>query len=276
MIIGAQKCGTTTLAEILSSHPDICFSQVKEPHFFSKSQDWQEDIKSYKDLYSPKSTQICGEASTTYTCYPEFNKNIWQSLYSFNAKLKLIYIMRDPVSRIVSHYMHNYVRGYTSEPIEEAVLSDPTYINRTRYFIQVKPYIDIFGRGQVLLLTLEEFIENKKNTLAKIANFLDINFDFSDSSISVHKNDTIKETKSTIGVEDFARSKMINNLKPFVPNALRKSIYSTLQTLTQRKIHSKPSISVELNEAIVNLLALDILEVEKLIGRDLVEWTLTN
>jgi hypothetical protein len=90
MIIGAQKSGTTTFSKILSSHPNVCFSREKEPHFFSKSPNWQKFIEVYKALYQPKDKQICGEASTTYTCYPEFNKNIWHSLYEFNPNLKFI------------------------------------------------------------------------------------------------------------------------------------------------------------------------------------------
>jgi len=271
MIIGAQKCGTTTLAEILASHPDICFSQEKEPHFFSKSLNWERDIEDYKKLFAPKRTQICGEASTSYTCYPEFNKNIWHLLYKFNPKLKLIYIMRDPVNRIVSHYMHNYLRGYTSEKsLEKAVLNEPAYINRTRYFVQVKPYLDTFGQDQVLLLTLEEFAKNEEITLNRIAYFLNIRPEFNDAN--THKNKSIGKTRRNTKIDSLAKSKAITSLKPLVPNALRKTISSNLHRLTAIEIQVRPTASNELSEAILSLLRLDVLEIEKLMGRILVEW----
>ena len=60
VIIGAQKAGTTSLAKILSSHPEIAFSKEKEPHFFSLHQDWQQNLAAYDKLFKHKKIgQIC-------------------------------------------------------------------------------------------------------------------------------------------------------------------------------------------------------------------------
>ncbi len=58
MIIGAMKSGTTTLSQILSQHPDVCFCQKKEPHFFSKNSSWENNLSDYRALYDPKTHQI--------------------------------------------------------------------------------------------------------------------------------------------------------------------------------------------------------------------------
>ena len=276
MIIGAMKSGTSTLAEILSMHPEVCFCQEKEPHFFSKTSDWKANLEDYKNLYNPQEEQICGEASTTYTCYPEFNKNIWDDLYKFNPKLKLIYIMRDPVERIVSHYMHNYLRSYTSESLEKAVLSQSTYINRTRYFVHIRPYLDIFGKEQVLLLTFEELMANKKMTLNKIADFLNIDrakfYDFE----NVHANKSVGETKPDVRIDNFRKSNIVNPLKPFVPKYLRTIASDFLYKMTEKKFNIRPNISEELKSVIWDLLILDVLEIEKLMGRKIIEWKSLN
>lgn len=272
MIIGAMKSGTTTLAQILSMHPEVCFCQEKEPHYFSKSSDWQKGLEEYKNLYHPTSNQICGEASTTYTCYPEFNKDVWQVLYDFNPKLKFIYIMRDPVERIVSHYMHNYLRGYTSEPFEKVIFNKSTYINRTRYFLQIKPYIDLFGEEQVLLLTFKEFISNKKIILGKIANFLDIDAskycDFDD----IHANKSVGSSKRNVKIEKLAKNSLIKTIKPLFPKSIIKMTNDILYGLTKRKLDVKPNVSEAIEKAIYDLLILDVLEIEKLIGREITEW----
>ena len=61
----------------------FAFVRKKNLIFFSKTLNWKDNLEAYKNLYNPQGKQICGEASTTYTCYPEFNKHIWDDLYQF-------------------------------------------------------------------------------------------------------------------------------------------------------------------------------------------------
>ena len=73
LIVGAQKCGTTALADQLARHDGVCFASRKEPHFFSRAGDaWRERLPEYHALFDPRPGQICGEASTTYTFLPRF------------------------------------------------------------------------------------------------------------------------------------------------------------------------------------------------------------
>ena len=272
MIIGAMKSGTSTLADILSMHPEVCFCREKEPHFFSKCSDWEKDLGDYRSLYHPIDNQIRGEASTTYTCYPEFNKDIWYSLYEFNPKLKFIYLIRDPIDRIVSHYVHNYLRGYTSEPLEKEVLSQSTYINRTRYFVQIKPYLDCFGEEKILLLTFEEFINDKANSLSKIADFLGIDAAKFNNFEHVHSNRSIGETKPDVRIDDFRRNSIFDPIKPLIPKTVRNVVSACLYKLMEKKVDSRPQLSDKTKAAILDLLILDILEIEKLMKRALAEW----
>ena len=56
---------------------------------------------------------------------------------------RVVYMVRDPIDRMLSHYLHNVGGGYESRPIEEA-LADPesAYVARSRYAMQVEPYLD--------------------------------------------------------------------------------------------------------------------------------------
>lgn len=274
MIIGAMKSGTTTLANTLAEHPDICFSQKKEPHFFSKVEDWQGNIDSYRSLYTPTKNQLCGEASTTYTCYPEFNQTTWKSLYEFNPNLKLIYIMRHPIERIVSHYMHTYLRRYTDGSFEDEVMSNTTYLNRTRYFLQIRPYLESFGAQQVLLLTFEEFLSDKKASLGRIAEFLGIDFSKFGDFETVHKNKSVGASTKNIKIEQLKEKRWIKTVKPLIPGHLRTSVSSSLRQLTARRLDSKPDVSAELKDVLWNLVMLDILEIEKLMKREITEWNI--
>ena len=88
MLIGAMKCGTSTLAQILKNHPDIGFCKKKEPQFFSKTKSWKANIDEYHSLFNFKEDKIFGEASTTYTRYPFLNLALWNNIYEYNSKMK--------------------------------------------------------------------------------------------------------------------------------------------------------------------------------------------
>jgi hypothetical protein len=181
--------------------------------------------------------------------------------------------MRDPIDRIVSHWMHNYLRGYTSKSFEEEVFfRNPSYINRTRYFVQIKPYLDLFGRDKVLLLSFEEFIKNPKYSLQKTSEFLNIDFARFKKFEKIHSNRSVGESKENIRVEKFKKNSLVTGIKSFLPQSIKKVTYNSFRYLTDKNIESRPIVSDELKRAIWDLLILDVLEIEKLIGRELSEW----
>lgn len=274
MIIGAMKSGTTTLADMLSQHPDICFSRKKEPHFFSKTGNWQLNIDDYKALYTPTEGQLCGEASTSYACYPEFNKTTYKSLYEFNPELKIIYIMRHPIDRMVSHYMHTYLRGYINSSFEEAVMHHTSYVNRTRYFTQIKPYLECFGPERVFLLTFEEFLSDKQSVLQRMASFLEIDYSRMGDFKDVHSNKSIGSAKKSIKIDQLRSAQWTKQVRSLLPTTLKKNLYGLLHRLTVRTLDEKPSVSADLNKALWDLVMLDVLEIEKLMQRELTEWSI--
>lgn len=110
IILGAMKAGTSTLYEILKNHPEISFCKEKEPHFFSITTDWRNETEKYHKLFNKEKGKIYGEASTSYSLYPECNLNIWHDIYAYNKKMKFIYIVHNPIDRVVSHYMQYYLK----------------------------------------------------------------------------------------------------------------------------------------------------------------------
>lgn len=164
IIIGAGKCATTTLSTILANHPEVCFSRVKEPCFFCKSRDWRKGLSEYEKLFDGDA-KVCGDASTTYTCLPTFNLEIWNNIYEYNNNMKFIYMIRNPIDRIISHYMHTFQRGYTNLSIEEAIKKIPIFIDITRYYTQISPFIEKFGRQNVLIILFEDFMQDRATQL---------------------------------------------------------------------------------------------------------------
>lgn len=176
MIVGAAKSGTTSLARLLALHPSICISDPKEIYYFNKTIDWDnpEKLKHYHSHFHNTPNKIVGEASTLYSDFPRY-LDTEQRIFAYNPNMKIIFIMRNPVDRIYSHYKHLYamskLRLKVSE-METELLNDPLYVNRSKYYMQISPYIKLFGRQNVHLCFFEDYKENPTGVLDDILEFL--------------------------------------------------------------------------------------------------------
>lgn len=260
LIIGAAKSATTSLSNALSRHPDICFSHLKEPQFFSKT-DWRDHIKSYHSLFK-KEAKLYGEGSTNYTKHPSFNKNIHDDIFEYNSEMKLIYIMRHPVDRIISHYIHAYNRGYeTSNDIDTSVMSNQHYIDTSRYGMQITPYIERFGRDHILLLFFDDFTSNPQHVLDVTFKFLNV------EPIAVHKKD-LDSNKSF--------NRRVLHYKYDHPKTLldklKKVVLIIKNYFNSDFLDSKPKMSKATKAHIINSLKDDISSIEALTERNLSHW----
>ncbi|MEM7330582.1 MAG: sulfotransferase domain-containing protein [Chloroflexota bacterium] len=268
MMIGAQKSGTTNLGAQLATHPDICFCDIKEPAFFNETVNWQAGIEEYHQLYAPTEGQLCGEASTMYSFLPE-HPGTHERLFEYNPDLKLIYIMRHPVNRIVSHYAHNFVRSIVKDAPDNAVFADPTYINRSRYGVQIRPYLELFGHENVLLLIFEEYIAEPDMTLQQVSDFLQIDAaKFSSVDESAKHQSTGRTYLKYEAVRQFASSTLFQSARRFIPDAVRHPIRNRLSN----QIEEKPEFSPELKRLIWRFVEDDVYEIETIIDRKLPIW----
>lgn len=267
MVIGAQKCGTSSLAAQLAQHPGICFCSTKEPGYFDRTEDWEAGLEEYHKLFSPVEGQICGEASTMYTFLPEW-RHTHSRLAAYNPNLKLIYMMRQPVGRIISQYSHRLVRGTVKEDPEIAVFSDPAYVNRTRYGVQIRPYLELFGRDKVLLLILEEYTHDPLRTLGQIAEFLGICPDAFRSVDLTARHRTAQEWYLRDSYRTIPNSAVFRAVASRVPSSLRTAV----RPYFCNRLEAKPEFSAELKETLWRLLADDVETMEELLGRRLDIW----
>lgn len=154
-------------------------STKKEPAFFVKELTMRRGESWYLGLFAnDKHCRYLGESSTHYTMHPLY-QGVPERLHRFNRNARLIYIMRDPFDRVVSHYWHAVrVRSLQGEGeprhLLKAVLANPQYLAFSDYAMQLKPYIDLFGRKSLYTLTFEKLVENPQRELDQIYQWLDI------------------------------------------------------------------------------------------------------
>lgn len=267
MIIGAAKSGTTSLADSLAKHPEVCFCKEKEPEFFSHQVDWNNKVDQYHSLYDPKPGQLMGEASTSYTMLPETEPTS-EYLYQYNKDLKLIYIMRDPVKRLTSHFAHNFVRKRVNRPIEEEVIENPAYISRSSYHSQIIPYIEKFGKDQVLLLIFENFIKDPQATLIQVAKFIGIDSKYYEKMEGFAQKNQTANRKILADGGAGKIFKPLKRIRRYIPENIVKLGLSFFGN----SIELNPTLTPELEKTIYNKLKPEIEGIEKLVGHQLLEW----
>jgi hypothetical protein len=203
-----------------------------------------------------------------YTFLPEW-LGTHQRLHAYNPDLKLIYIMRQPVERIVSNYAHRVVRRTVEGPPETAVCANPAYISRSRYGVQIRPYIELFGRDRIMLLIFEEYIADQPATLAKIASFLGISpqaFPAEQESVALHPSTGRWYVWPSLNKLTY--SPAVRRTLDLVPLSLRKSVRRQIGA----RIEEKPEFSPLLREALWRMVEDDVETIEGLLGRRLDVW----
>ena len=193
LVVGAAQSGTTTLFEILREHPRIFMPQRKESRYFScmprdiagprtvSPIDNPQTLDEYKKLFiNAKPDQLSGDISPDYLYHCQVS--VPKILNEINAQIPIIIILRNPVERAYSNYLHHVRDGWENLSFEDALDAEEqrrtanwawgwNYVGVGLYAEQVKAYLDNFER--VLLLLFEEDIVTGLAT-DKVLDFLNI------------------------------------------------------------------------------------------------------
>ena len=189
LIIGAMKSGTTSFHSILSQHPDVFMSKLKEPEFFCRDRIYKRGWEWYESLFANARGKLAiGEASTSYTKKGDnYSPHTAERIAKHLPNVKLIYIVRNPLERIESHWRQGRNLGWCSQDFDEAVL-DPRVINPSRYWWQINVYRDLFPDLQIKVLFFEDFKREPHTTVQKCLDFLGVDSQISLPNIYRPKN----------------------------------------------------------------------------------------
>src|ERR671923_1441551 len=149
IVIGAAKCGTTSLHEYLDAHPEVAMSREKELDFFVEEKSWGRGVEWYERQFAD--APVRGESSPSYTAYPRY-RGVPERIRTVVPDAKLVYLVRDPIERIVSHFRHRQV--VRPGALEDA-FADPYrregLVAPSRYWLQLERYLEHFPPEQILV-----------------------------------------------------------------------------------------------------------------------------
>ena len=173
IIIGAMKCGTSTLAAQLGAQPGIFMTTPKEPNFFSDDAVYARGMGWYEGLFdSAAPGDFRGEASTHYTKLPDYPETLPRLRAAGEATPRLIYLIRNPLDRLVSHYIHEWTQGVIGSDLARALDTHPALIRYGCYAEQLAPWIAAYGSENLLVLSLEQMKRTPQEVLDRVAVFL--------------------------------------------------------------------------------------------------------
>lgn len=270
LVIGAAKAGTTSLYHYLNQHPQIYMSPRKETYFFMSSNN---EIENYKALFKEANGEIAiGEATPFYL----YKKKSPELIKNCLPQVKLIIVLRDPVYRAYSHFL--YWRSQGQEPIVDfakAIREEPIrirdgyrtnyhYINQGFYAPQLQRYLNLFDSSNIKINLYSDLVKNPSHFVKEIYNFLDVDDSFAAPTNQVYKKTAVPRNKVI--------DKILKTSNPV------KEISKTLLSDKSRKLIanklllSKPNISYNLRQELIEIYREDILKTQRLVQRDLSSW----
>lgn len=168
LVIGAMKCGTSTLAAQLAAQSGLFMSTPKEPNFFSDDAVFARGLDWYESLFAAAAPgDLKGEASTHYTKLPTHPHTVARMAAVLSAP-RLVYMVRDPIERAVSHFIHEWTEGRMTDNPAEAFAQVPELVEYGLYARQLAPYIDRYGIGSICLTSLERLTADPQGELERV------------------------------------------------------------------------------------------------------------
>jgi hypothetical protein len=270
IIIGGQKCATTSLHYYLGLHPEIFMSRQKELNFFVREYNWDKGVEWYKSHFIGK-VKIFGESSPDYTHYPFFD-GVPERIHALLQQPKLIYILRNPIDRIVSEYVHRRVDGKENRTIEDALahLDGNPYVSRSKYFMQLEQYLEFFDKSSIKIVILEDLYAHPQKTLGEIFNFLEVDDTFYSRKFLLkwHKS-KFKRRKNRFGI--YLSGTSVMKFVELLPFALRGPVEKILFFPLSYKVR-RPVLNQTLQRNLVEFLKDDIRNLTKYTGRQYKGW----
>ena len=277
IIIGAMKCGTSSLFNYLAQHPQISACSRKEPNFFCTTHNFDRGFEFYQNLWDWDNNQhkIALEATTNYTKFTNYNymnaaENIAQIQKSTNANFKFIYIMRNPLDRIESHYTHSLVlkKGTDTftKPLHKKI--DDETINTSSYAMQIEQYYKRFTPDDILLLNFEDLKNQPLKVVKEVCLFLNIDSNYEFKGLNaIHNVHNIKI--GLPGWYSMKKNKLIQSTIRLLPPDNRE----TLRSIFGVKRNDYIKLSPEQRKYALDMLKNDLQKLSSEYGFDISRWS---
>jgi hypothetical protein len=274
IIIGGLKCGTTSIHHYLGLHPEIQMSKPKELNFFVEELNWDLGLDWYRGRFDGRFS-VRGESSPHYTNMPRF-QGVAERIRRHAPDARLIYMVRDPISRILSHWCHATGAGYETRPMEDALAQpDQGYVTRSMYWQQLQPYLELFDPSRIAVITQEELQSDREGTMRKAFRFAGVSEDFTSEQFEREwEKSSAKESERYQFMEKLIK---LPGFRAFDRNFDR--FPERMRWMVEKVVHDpeappapKPELPDSIRDRLVAIFAEDVAALERFAGREFANW----
>jgi Sulfotransferase family len=269
VVLGAAKAGTTSLYHYLRRHPQVFMSERKELDFFVEEQNWGLGTGWYREQFAGAGDALAvGEATPRYTAAPK-HEGVPGRMASVVPEARLVYLVRDPVERMRSHYQQLVRRGLERRPVEEALLAHPPYVDQSRYAMQIERYLEHFPRERLLVVLSERLRSRRTEALGEILAFLGVDPTVSNQQAEgeFHRADDKRVPRPLIG--GLRRVPGSRRLAAALPERMRRAA----RGMVDRPLEVPPAeVTPELRARLEELLRDDVRALRAYLGPDFDGW----
>lgn len=280
LIVGAPKCGTTSLFHYLGEHPQIYTPPEKEPHFYSYVKEerphWGiEEAENYTSLFQEANPeQLCVEASTWYL----YSDTAAEQIRRFAPDTKCIALLRQPVDRAYSAWSFQVQHGWETLSFEQAIAAEERriengkgwdfhYLDTGLYSDQVRRFYNQLGRDQVRVCLFDDFQDDTDAVVQDVLSFLGLDPTGASDTETIHNPTRL--LRSQVLNHVLGASSLRQVARQILPESVRSVLREKIQQLNEKpRSPLDPSFRKTLTERIWP----DIERLEHLIGADLSRW----
>jgi len=271
--IGAQKCASTWIYDILDDHPDVALSQQKEIDFFSYHYD--HGLQWYEEKFSATGKHVAsGEISPSYFHEP----GVPERLLRHYPEVKLIVSLRNPVQRAISNHLHEIRIGHLTGDdlsLERGLKNNPMYVEQGLYAKHLRRWFDHFPREQMLILLFEDIVGDRAESARRIYRFLGIDEDHRSAALNNRSNPSYANRYK--GLEAFRKGVRMAVCRlgfDFVWDLAAKlgmrRLYNRINKLSGKCIIPEPEKTTV--HKLMSEFSDDITQLEAILSRDLTIW----
>lgn len=272
-LIGAQKGGSTKLFAYLEQHPEIATLGSKEPNIFCAES--ESDCRMKLGLVRPDSDsyRFLIDGSVNYARHPRFS-TVAKYIHALcdREHIRFLYILRDPVDRLISNYFWNRDRYGEHRPLLDAVAQEPQYVYTGQYDRQIQAFLEYFDLNNFFFLRFDDFVADASAEVASVFQWLDLPA-HEIAEVGRTGTETNKETTRT------ARVPFVNRLIWQSPR-LRRAVNACLPHSVVRTIASglsKPVARANIDDDTKRLIfdryfSQSIENTARITGLDLQDW----
>lgn len=273
IVIGAKKSGTTSLFEYLRAHPHVWLPDDKRLEFFT-DENWGRGVDWYEAQFRGAGDHAArGEITTSYTRFPLVH-DVAARMHGVVPDVRLLYLLRDPIARIVSHYRYAWVEGWERRTIDEAVMANSAeFVAPSRYAMQLAPFLEHFEREQILLFTSEDLRDDQATTMAKVYAFIGVD-DTSAAGADAdarryHQGSDLRRAATPI--QKLRASGVYRRIRPALPRRWRERAW-TMTTRVPEIDAEQLTLSPETRAHLLERIRPDLVRLREIMGADFHCW----